>query len=143
MRKTARVTPSATNHKAYTPLEHTARKDEAERLFEKYLNTFKAAPEANFLLKRYFFSIYFEKEYLQDNTFFIPRSDFLWFFTYCLDKERDGRTIILKKRSTSKAETQIEQVTIQMRRYYKRWRKGPSILSIPAFSRTERGTLTR
>src|SRR3954471_7210098 len=117
MRKTARVTPSATNHKAYTPLEHTARKDEAERLFEKYLNTFAAAPEASFLLKRYFFTIYFEKEYLQDNTFFIPRSDFLWFFKYCLE-ERDVRVIELKKRSTSKAELEIELVTLQIRSYY-------------------------
>jgi hypothetical protein len=117
MRKT--ITPTATKHKAYVPLEHTARKDAAERLFEKYLNTFKAAPEANFLLKRYFFTIYFEKEYLQDNTFLIPRSDFLWFFTYYLDKEREGQTITLKKRSTRKAELEIEEVTIQIRTYYK------------------------
>jgi hypothetical protein len=118
MRKTTRVSPSATNHKAYTPLERSKEKDEAERLFDAYLNTFQAAPEADFLLKRYFFSMYFEKEYLQDNTFLIPRRDFLWFFTYCLDHEREARTVILKKRSTSKAETQIELVTIQMRRYY-------------------------
>src|SRR4051794_2383301 len=98
MRKS--VTPTATKHKAYVPLERSARKDEAERLFEKYLNTFKAAPEANFLLKRYFFDEFYEKEYLQDNTLFIPRWDFLWFFTYIVEKEREARSITLKKRST-------------------------------------------
>jgi hypothetical protein len=117
MRKS--ITPTATKHKAYVPLDRSKRRDEAECLFEKYLNTFKVAPEANFLLKRYFFTIYFEKEYLQDNTFLIPRWNFLWFFTYYLDKEREGQTIILKKRSTSKAELEIEEVTIQIRRYYK------------------------
>jgi hypothetical protein len=112
------ITPTATKHKAYVPLDRSKRRDEAERLFEKYLKTFASAPEANFLLKRYFFTVYFEKEYLQDNTFFIPRWNFLWFFTYVLE-ERDVRTIILEKRSTSKAEMEIEEVTMQIRRYYK------------------------
>jgi hypothetical protein len=54
MRKETRVTPTATKHKAYVPLAWSQRKDEAERLFENYLNIFKAAPEANFLLKGIF-----------------------------------------------------------------------------------------
>jgi hypothetical protein len=60
--------------------------DQAERLFDAYLETFENAPESDFLLKRYFFEKYFEKDYLQDNIFFIPRTDFLWFFkyTYCM-----------------------------------------------------------
>jgi hypothetical protein len=118
MRKTTRVTPTPTKHKAYVPLEQSKRKDEAERLLKKYLKTFAAAPEADFLLKRYFFDDFYEKEYLQDNTFFIPRWDFLWFFKYLLE-ERDVRTITLKKRSTSKDEMEIEEVTIQIRKYYK------------------------
>jgi hypothetical protein len=77
MTKTARVTLTATKQKAYIPLERSKLRDEAERFFAKYLDTFKAAPEADFLLKRYFFDKYFEKEYLQNNIFFIPRSDFL------------------------------------------------------------------
>jgi hypothetical protein len=117
MRKTTRITPSAIKHKAYAPLERSKLRDEAERLFQKYLKTFGSAPEANFLLKRYFFTIYFEKEYLQDNIFLIPRCDFLWFFKYCLE-EPDVRTITLKKRSASKDELEIEQVTLQIRSYY-------------------------
>lgn len=70
------------------------------------------------LLKRYFFTIDFEKEYLQDNVFFIPRNDFLWFFKYCKNDERGERTIELTKRSTTKAETEIEIATIHIRRYY-------------------------
>src|SRR3954452_24982518 len=101
MRKATRIAPSATKHKAYAPLERSKLKDEAERLFEKYLKTFAAAPEADFLLKRYFFDDFYEKEYLQDNTFFIPRRDFLWFFKYYIE-EQEYRTIILKKRSASK-----------------------------------------
>jgi hypothetical protein len=92
--------------------------DEAERLFRTYLETFHQAPESDFLLKRYFFTLYFEKEYLQDNVFFIPRADFLWFFKYYLDDEQDARTIELKKRSTEKTEAEIEIATIQIRRYY-------------------------
>jgi hypothetical protein len=92
--------------------------DMAERLFDAYLETFKQAPEAEFLLKRYFFEIYFEKEYLQDNIFFIPRADFLWFFKYFIGKEPSDRTIELKKRSTSIAETEIEIAMIQIRTHY-------------------------
>ena len=33
-------------------------KDVAERLLDVYVDTFKQAPEANFLLKRYFFTFY-------------------------------------------------------------------------------------
>jgi hypothetical protein len=93
-------------------------KDGAERLFDAYLETFQKAPEADFLLKRYFFSRYFEKEYLQDNIFFIPRTHFLWFFKYCKDEEKGERTIELKKRSASIAETEVEIATILIRRHY-------------------------
>src|SRR5690349_15308800 len=116
MRKTTRVIPTPTKCKAYVPLERKKLKDEAGRLFEKYLNTFRAAPEAEFLLKRYFFDDYYLKAYLQDNTFFIPRFDFLWFFTYVLE-EQDVRAIELKKRSSSKDEMEIEQITIRIRKY--------------------------
>jgi hypothetical protein len=92
--------------------------DEAEQLFDAYLETFQEAPESDFLLKRYFFTLYFEKEYLQDNVFFIPREDFLWFFKYYLDSERGERTIELKKRSASIAETEIEIATIHIRTHY-------------------------
>jgi hypothetical protein len=92
--------------------------DEAERLFRTYLETFHQAPESDFLLKRYFFTLYFEKEYLQDNVFFIPRADFLWFFKYCKDNEQGERTIELKKRSTERAEKEIEIATIHIRRHY-------------------------
>jgi hypothetical protein len=92
--------------------------DMAERLFDTYIETFKQAPESDFLLKRYFFEIYFEKEYLQDNIFFIPRADFLWFFKYFIGKEPTDRTIELKKRSTNIAETEIEIATIQTRTHY-------------------------
>jgi hypothetical protein len=92
--------------------------DEAERLFQAYLETFQQAPESDFLLKRYFFERYFEKEYLQDNIFFIPRADFLWFFKYFKGKQPSDRTIELKKRSTERAETEIEIATIQTRTHY-------------------------
>jgi hypothetical protein len=97
-------------------------KDMAERLFDTYIETFKQAPESDFLLKRYFFEMYFEKNYLQDNVFFIPRDNFLWFFKYFhIDKPGAGiieRTIELKKRSTSIAETEIEIAFIQIRAHY-------------------------
>jgi hypothetical protein len=97
-------------------------KDMAERLFDTYIETFKQAPESDFLLKRYFFEMYFEKNYLQDNVFFIPRADFLWFFKYFhIYKPGSGiieRTIELKKRSTSIAETEIEIAFIQIREHY-------------------------
>jgi hypothetical protein len=92
--------------------------DQVERLFDAYLEMFQQAPESDFLLKRYFFEKYFGKEYLQDNIFFIPRADFLWFFKYYLDDERKVRIIELKKRSTTKAETEVEIATIHIRTYY-------------------------
>ena len=92
--------------------------DEGERLFDAYLETFQEAPEADYLLKEYFFTMYFEKEYLQDNVFFIPRDKFLWFFTYYIDEDKGVRTIELKKRSTTKAETEVELATINIRRHY-------------------------
>ena len=76
------------------------------------------APESDFLIKRYFFEMYFEKEYLQDNIFFIPRDEFLWFFKYFKGKEPSDRTIELKKRSTNIAETEIEIAFIQIRAHY-------------------------
>jgi hypothetical protein len=93
-------------------------KDEANRLFDAYLETFQQAPESDFLLKRYFFEIYFEKEYLQDNVFFIPRADFLWFFKYYITDRRVERVIELKKRSTEKAIEGVEIATILIRRHY-------------------------
>jgi hypothetical protein len=107
----------AAKHKANIP-RVVKMEDEAERLFQAYLETFQQAPESDFLLKRYFFEMYFEKEYLQDNTFFIPRADFLWFFKYFKGKEPSDRTIELKKRSTNIAETEIEIATIQTRTHY-------------------------
>jgi hypothetical protein len=104
-------------NKAYIP-RGVQTKDEAERLIHAYLDTFQQAPESDFLLKRYFFEMYFEKEYLQDNIFFIPRDEFLWFFKYFKGKEPGDRTIELKKRSTSIAETEIEIATIQTRTHY-------------------------
>jgi len=101
-----------------TPLRAPHLTDMAERLFDTYLDTFKRAPESDFLLKRYFFEIYFEKEYLQDNIFFIPRADFLWFFKYFIGKEPTDRTIELKKRSTEKANTEVEIATIKFRTHY-------------------------
>ena len=97
-------------------------KDMAERLFDTYRETFKQAPESDFLLKRDFFEMYFEKEYLQDNVFFIPRADFLWFFKYFqIEEPAVGiieRTIELKKRSTTRAITEIEIAMIQIRTHY-------------------------
>jgi len=118
--------------KGYPPegggLQHTSSsqrfylKDMAERLFDTYRETFKQSPESDFLLKRYFFEMYFEKNYLQDNTFFIPRADFLWFFKYFLIEEPGvgipERTVELKKRSAEKAKTEIEIATIQIRKFY-------------------------
>jgi hypothetical protein len=97
--------------------------DVAERLFDTYLDTFQRAPESDFLLKRYFFEIDFEKEYLQDNVFFIPRADFLWFFKYFIGKQPSDRTIELKKRSAEKAKTEVEIATIKfITNYtYKEW----------------------
>jgi hypothetical protein len=80
----------AAKHKAYIP-RVVKMEDEAERLFQAYLDTFQQAPESDFLLKRYFFEMYFEKEYLQDNIFFIPRDEFLWFFQI-LQRQRARRS---------------------------------------------------
>jgi hypothetical protein len=105
-----------------TPLRAPHLEDMAERLFDTYIETFKQAPESDFLLKRYFFEMYFEKNYLQDNVFFIPRADFLWFFKYFqIEKPGVGiieRTIELKKRSTERAKTEVEIATIQIRTHY-------------------------
>ena len=106
-------------NKAYMPLG-VKTGDEAEHLIRAYLETFEKAPESASLLKEYFFTIYFEKEYLQDNVLFIPRTDFLWFFKYYVGKqhERTERLIELKKRSASKDEQEIELMTIKTRRIY-------------------------
>ena len=118
MRKTTQAAPIASKQKAFVPLEQSKLKDEAERLFEKFLDTFVAAPETDFLLKRYFFCMFFEKEYIQNNTLLIPRHDFLWFFKYFVEERGEVQNIELKKRSTSKAALEIEQVTIQIRTYH-------------------------
>src|SRR6266480_5812609 len=122
MHKNGHLTEGKVIQHASTPLRAPHLEDEAERLFQVYLETFKQAPESDFLLKRYFFEMYFEKNYLQDNVFFIPRADFLWFFKYFhIDKPGAGiieRTIELKKRSTSIAETEIEIAFIQIRAHY-------------------------
>jgi hypothetical protein len=106
-------------NKAYSPLG-VKTGDEADRLIQAYLETFEKAPESDSLLKQYFFTMYFEKNYLQDNVFFIPRTDFLWFFKYYLGKEheRTERFIELKKRSACKDEQEIELVTIETRKFY-------------------------
>jgi hypothetical protein len=111
------MSKGAAKHKANIP-RVVKMEDEAERLFQAYLETFQQAPESDFLLKRYFFEMYSEKVYLQDNTFFIPRADFLWFFKYFIGKEPNDWTIELKKRSINIAETEIEIATIQTRAHY-------------------------
>ena len=64
-------------HKAYAPLLGTALKDGVEQLLGEYLETFAAAPEADFLLKRYFFDRYhYKQQYLQKNKLFIPALTF-------------------------------------------------------------------
>ena len=103
---------------ASNPLRAPHLEDQAERLFDTYLETFQQAPESDFLVKRYFFTPYFEKNYLQDNTLFIPREEFLWFFKYYLDEKRKERTIELKKRSANIWEKEIEIATIQIRTNY-------------------------
>jgi hypothetical protein len=99
-------------HKAYAPLLGTALKDEASHLLDEYLGTFAAAPEADSLLKRYFFDRYHDKQYMQKNKFFIPRADYLWTLTYAVGEEFD-RTIFLHKRSSDSTEQEIETVTIK------------------------------
>ena len=98
--------------KAYAPFLGTALKDEARHLLDAYLETFAAAPEADFLLKRYFFDRYHDKQYLQKNTLFIPRADFLWTLTYSVGEDLD-RIIFLHKRSSDSAEQEIETVTLK------------------------------
>ncbi|MBV9483718.1 MAG: hypothetical protein JO249_23635 [Acidobacteria bacterium] len=98
--------------KAYAPLFGTALKDEASHLLDEYLKTFAAAPEADFLLKRYFFDRYhYKQQYLQKNKLFIPRADFLWTLTYAVGEDLD-RTIFLHKRSSDSTEQEIETVTL-------------------------------
>jgi hypothetical protein len=108
-----------------TPLSNADLKDEAHRLVDVYLETFKKAPESDFLLKRYFFGKYHQKQQLQENVLFIPRADFLWYFMHFQGKEPGDRIIELKKRSTSIAETEIEIATILTRHFiYKK--EGPA-----------------
>jgi hypothetical protein len=118
MRKNGHLTEGRVLQNASFPLRAPDLEDEARRLLDAYLDTFQQAPESDFLLKRYFFTRYFEKNYLQDNVFFIPRADFLWFFTYCKDDEQGERLIELKKRSTERAEKELEIATIHIRRHY-------------------------
>jgi hypothetical protein len=117
MRKNRHLTDAGSQN-ASIPLRFTDLKDVAHRLVDTYLDTFQQAPESDFLLKRYFFEKYFDKEHLQENVFFIPRADFLWFFKYYVGDEIGEWTIELKKRSTTKAETEIEIATIQTRVFY-------------------------
>jgi hypothetical protein len=137
MRKNGRPPAGGGILNASSSLRALHLKDEAERLFHAYLETFQQAPESDFLLKRYLFSIYFEKEYLQDNVFFIPRADFLWFFKYCKDDEQGERIIELKKRAASKAETEIEIATIQIRRYYTSEQGAADIIYTRTFAERE------
>ena len=118
MRKNGRLQNRGVIHKDPLLLRATHLKDEAKRLLDVYLETFQEAPESDFLLKRYFFTMYFEKNYLQDNVFFIPRADFLWFFKYYVGDEPGERTIEVKKRSAERAEKEIEIAAIQIRRHY-------------------------
>jgi hypothetical protein len=120
MRKPARVTPTPSKHKAYALLERSTLRDEAQRLLRLFIKTFTDAPESDFLLKHYYSKLlgqYYDKKYLQDNVFFIPRADFLWFFNYYLG-EHEEQNIELKKRSASKDEMEVEQVAIHQRRFY-------------------------
>ena len=118
MRKNGNLTEGRAIQKASISQRAPDLEDQAERLFDMYLETFEKAPESDFLLKRYFFEKYFEKEYLQDNIFFIPRADFLWFFKYYLGDASKERIIELKKRSAERAETEIEIATIHIRTRY-------------------------
>jgi hypothetical protein len=118
MRKNGHLTEGRVLQNASFPLRAPDLEDEAKRLLDAYVETFQQAPESDFLLKRYFFTLYFEKTYLQDNVFFIPRADFLWFFKYYVSDEPGERTIELKKRSTERAETEIGIATILIRRFY-------------------------
>ena len=66
MSKNGRLTEDRITQRASGSLRGSRLEDEAERLFDVYLETFEKAPESDFLLKRYFFTMYFEKKYLQD-----------------------------------------------------------------------------
>jgi hypothetical protein len=118
MRKNGHLQAGGGIRNASSSLRAPHLQDQAERLFDMYLETFEKAPESDFLLKRYFFEKYFEKEYLQDNIFFIPRADFLWFFKYCKDDEKGTWIIELKKRSSERAVQEIEIATIHLRTHY-------------------------
>jgi hypothetical protein len=137
MRKNGYPSTGGVIQKSSLSLRASHLKDEAERLFHTYVETFQQAPESDYLLKRYFFTLYFEKEYLQDNVFFIPRADFLWFFKYCKDDEQGERTIELKKRSTERAETEIEIATIHIRRHYTSEQEAADILYTRTFDGRE------
>lgn len=143
MKKTTRVTPTATKHKAYVPLERSALRDEAERLLQLFIKTFAQAPETDFLFKRYYFNLleqYYDKKYLQDNVLFIPRADFLWFFNYYLG-EHEEQNVELKKRSACKDEQEIEQVAIHQRRYHT-VAQGPVDIIYTRFFEDESGETT-
>jgi hypothetical protein len=118
MSKNGRLTEDRIKQIASGSLRGSRLEDEAERLLDVYLEMFEKAPESDFLLKRYFFTMYFEKNYLQDNVFFIPRDEFLWFFKYYVGDGPGERTIELKKRSTERTETEVEIATIQIRMHY-------------------------
>lgn len=125
MRKNGHLTDRRVIQKVSPSQKLPDLQDQAERLFDVYLETFEKAPESDFLLKRYFFEKYFEKEYLQDNIFFIPRYDFLWFFKYFLDDKRKEWIIELKKRSAERAVQGVEIATILIREYYT-YEQGPA-----------------
>jgi hypothetical protein len=114
-------------HKSYAPLLETALKDEVRNLLEEYLETFAAAPEADFLPKRYFFDRYHYKQEFQKNNLFIPRADFLWTLTYSVGKDLD-RTIFLHKRSSDSTEQEIETVTLKTAGTFTYDRNGNGIL---------------
>jgi hypothetical protein len=137
MRKNGHPSTGGVIQKSSLSLRAPHLKDEAERLFHAYLETFQQAPESDFLLKRYFFTLSFEKEYLQDNVFFIPRADFLWFFKYCKDDEKGERTIELKKRSAERAVQEIEIATIHLRTHYTYEQGGADIIYTRTFADRE------
>jgi hypothetical protein len=61
MRKNGRLTAGGVIKNDTNSLRSPLLKDEARRLINAYLDTFKKAPESDYLLKRYFFTMYFEK----------------------------------------------------------------------------------
>ena len=128
MRKNGNQSAGGVLQKASISLNAPELTDQAERLIDAYVETFQQAPESDFLLKRYFFTMYFEKKYLQDNVFFIPRAEFLWFFKYYVSERPGEQTIELKKRSADRAEKEVEIATIQFRTLYT-YEQGPAEIS--------------